>query len=330
MKKTLSLFLALLLCVSLATPVLAQEQISDGVIRITLTNVIEKRNMIVEGNEVPVCIISAEGAVATILSISDGYAYEIIPPEPEEPPAEEKKEEENTGKKRNSRKKKNTEEEKKAEEEKKEEEGEEREPEYEYKTITFQGGYYPTADGSYTKNPSMTLMNPEPLRKWQTFTVNITRLANVDPIFRNCIFSVGAENGLELFYMYDNSRSADFTAPINVTVNGAAVNWTDAIPFLDENDRVMIPLRIVAEQYMGLTVTWNHGTREAGFSDGRRGIRFPINSTTAYTSEGPLMMDTAAVSGGNRIYAPIRYLAEYFGYTVGWDANTRTVSITNW
>ena len=30
----------------------------------------------------------------------------------------------------------------------------------------------------------------------------------------------------------------------------------------------------------------------------------------------------------DRTYAPIRYLAEYFGYTVEWDGLTRTVLLT--
>ena len=39
-------------------------------------------------------------------------------------------------------------------------------------------------------------------------------------------------------------------------------------------------------------------------------------------------MDTAAVIVNSRTFAPIRYLAEYFGYAVGWDGATRTVSIS--
>ena len=39
-------------------------------------------------------------------------------------------------------------------------------------------------------------------------------------------------------------------------------------------------------------------------------------------------MDTAAGIVSSRTYAPIRYLAEYFGWSVGWDAEARTVLIT--
>ena len=115
---------------------------------------------------------------------------------------------------------------------------------------------------------------------------------------------------------------------IPVTVNGKAVTWTDAAPFIDENDRTMVPLRAVADA-MRLDVNWDENTREASFTGSGKTITFPIGSATARGSEGePVQMDTAAVIVNERTYAPIRYLAEYFGYTVGWDEAARAVTIT--
>ncbi len=102
----------------------------------------------------------------------------------------------------------------------------------------------------------------------------------------------------------------------------------DAIPFIDEHGRTMVPLRAVADA-MGLTVNWDANTKEASFTSGSKTIIFPIDSSTARTSEGgTVTMNTAAVIVSGRTYAPIRYLAEYFGYQVDWDANARTVIIT--
>ena len=115
---------------------------------------------------------------------------------------------------------------------------------------------------------------------------------------------------------------------ISITVKGVAVTWTDAAPFIDANDRTMVPLRAVADA-MGLDVNWDAAAREASFTGSGKTIYFPIGSTNARTSSGgTVKMDTAAVIVNDRTYAPIRYLAEYFGYTVGWDAATRTVTIT--
>ena len=114
---------------------------------------------------------------------------------------------------------------------------------------------------------------------------------------------------------------------VGVSVNGVPVEWTDAQPFINADSRTMVPLRAVGDA-LGLTVTWDAAAREAVFTDGIKTLRFPIGSTTAYTGEGGTVpMDTAAVIVGDRTYAPARYLAEYFGCTVGWDGAARTVVI---
>ena len=120
---------------------------------------------------------------------------------------------------------------------------------------------------------------------------------------------------------------ASGTGGVGVTVNGAPVRWTDAEPFIDGNNRTMVPLRAVAEA-LGLGVSWDGASREAIFTDGRKTLYFPIGSNAARTGDGgSVMMDTAAVIVNDRTYAPIRYLAEYFGFSVGWDAATKTVLI---
>ncbi len=114
---------------------------------------------------------------------------------------------------------------------------------------------------------------------------------------------------------------------VRVRVGGAPVAWTDARPYIDENNRTMVPLRAVAET-LGLTVSWDGYRREAGFTDGEKRLTFPIGSVDAVKEDGTFLhMDTAAVINASRTYAPVRYLAEYFGYTVDWDAATRTVLI---
>ena len=108
----------------------------------------------------------------------------------------------------------------------------------------------------------------------------------------------------------DVPADATSSDSISVTVNNKAVTWTDAEPFIDANNRTMVPLRAVADA-MGLTVSWDAAVREASFTDGSKTIIFPIGSTTARTGDGKIVaMDTAAVIVNDRTYAPIRYLAE--------------------
>lgn len=120
---------------------------------------------------------------------------------------------------------------------------------------------------------------------------------------------------------------ASAPASIGVTVNGSAVTWTDAAPFIDANNRTMVPLRAVGDA-LGLKVEWDNAAREASFSDGSKTLYFPIDSNTARTNDGKsIPMDTAAVIVNSRTYAPVRYLAEFFGHTVTWDNASRTVVI---
>lgn len=115
---------------------------------------------------------------------------------------------------------------------------------------------------------------------------------------------------------------------IPVVVNGAAVEWTDAGAFIDGSDRTMTPLRPVADA-MGLKVGWDGDKRVAVFTDGSREIYFTIDSPVAGTNRGEsVTMDTAAVIINERTYAPVRYLAEFFGHTVRWDGAARTVFIS--
>ena len=102
--------------------------------------------------------------------------------------------------------------------------------------------------------------------------------------------------------------AAAFAAsPISVTVNGTAVKWTDATPYVDKNSRTMVPLRAVGEA-LGLTVSWNGAAREAIFSNGSKTIYFPIDKKYYKTQNGgTVTMDTAAVVSKGRTYAPVRF-----------------------
>lgn len=159
-------------------------------------------------------------------------------------------------------------------------------------------------------------------------------------------------------------------ANIKVTVNGKQVQFTDAVPFVDENYRTMIPLRAVADA-LGCEVTWSQTMRTArvymddcvsegyGASEAyNRGEPFnwseeaaialylhtgidQIFYETAYElydededelieeggGAGLFAIDTQPVARNNRIYLPIRAVAETFGYTVDYDYDTDTVVI---
>ena len=126
---------------------------------------------------------------------------------------------------------------------------------------------------------------------------------------------------------YTNQTLSESDSTISVLFGDAEVQWSDVVPFIDANGRTMVPLRAAGEA-MGLTVTWDNDAREAVFSDGEKTIYFPIDSNIARTDDGQtITMDTAAVIRNDRTYAPMRWLAEYFGYEVTWSEDARLVTI---
>ena len=123
-----------------------------------------------------------------------------------------------------------------------------------------------------------------------------------------------------------------FAADINVTVDGTPIAWTDAKPFIDENDRTLVPLRPIANG-LGLEVGWNDDTNTASFTDGETTAEFVVGSNeyhcflNDFDMHVYVEMDTKPVIKDSRIFAPARYLAECFQYAVGWDQATQTVTL---
>ncbi len=155
-----------------------------------------------------------------------------------------------------------------------------------------------------------------------------------------------------------------FGAETKVTVDGKTVEFTDAKPFVDKNGRTMVPLRPVAEA-MGIDVEWDRRTRTATFSEtltpGIEGFGYDINGKQVYgrivymslafqvdkeqvkmfgkvekdSGEETMIadqfqMDTVPVVKDGRTYAPLRYMVQSFGYDVGWNQETRTVTVTDY
>jgi len=113
---------------------------------------------------------------------------------------------------------------------------------------------------------------------------------------------------------------------VTVKIDGAAVAFPDQKPYIDSNNRTLVPMRAPMEA-LGATVDWDNVARQAIFEKDGTTVVFTIGSRT-YTVNGTnKTMDTQAVITGDRTCIPIRYAAEAIGATVSWDGATRTVLI---
>jgi pimeloyl-ACP methyl ester carboxylesterase len=113
-----------------------------------------------------------------------------------------------------------------------------------------------------------------------------------------------------------------------ITVNGREepIDENGTVPLI-QNGRTLLPVRAVVEA-MGGVVEWDSATQTVTLTHGGNAIRMVIGSATLYLNEAPQTMDVAPVIINSRTMLPIRFIAEGFGYEVGWDGATQTVTLT--
>jgi len=97
---------------------------------------------------------------------------------------------------------------------------------------------------------------------------------------------------------------------LHVQVNGREVGFSDARPFIDENGRVQAPVRFVA-QALGAEVNWNAAT--ASISGNGKEIILTAGRSTATVNGTAVTLDSGAVLIADRIYVPVRFIAETLG-----------------
>ena len=114
--------------------------------------------------------------------------------------------------------------------------------------------------------------------------------------------------------------------PIQVAVDGVIMNPGEQPPFI-RNDRVMIPLRVLADA-VDVGIHWDMTTGATRINTGSRIVEvWPdshfvrINGVTRY-------IDTAPVLSNNyRISIPLNFINEALGYYTAWDGTNFIVSI---
>lgn len=114
----------------------------------------------------------------------------------------------------------------------------------------------------------------------------------------------------------------------DMLVNGAeqAIDENGTVPMII-NDRTLLPVRAVVEA-MGGSVEWDGDSQTVTLTRDDDVIRLIIDSETAYLNGLSHILDSAPVIINDRTMLPIRFIAESFGFEVEWDAEDRSVIIT--
>lgn len=127
---------------------------------------------------------------------------------------------------------------------------------------------------------------------------------------------------------------AEAASPPKIVIDGRTftVSKGEPAPFINKDGRVMVPVRSFAEA-LGVPddidhVFWNASTLTATLKNDSHVVVVTVGQRHLLSNNLKVEMDTAAVIKQQRLFVPVRYIAEAFGAKVGWDAKTRTVIVT--
>lgn len=130
------------------------------------------------------------------------------------------------------------------------------------------------------------------------------------------------------------SSSAAFAEEqgITVSINGEKLETPIAVQIV--NDRTMLPMRSIFEA-LGASVTWSEknqiifATKDADFIALKIGSPQLILQTTQSDESKIIELDAAPFISEDYTLVPVRAVAEALKARVDWEAETKTVKITN-
>lgn len=101
-------------------------------------------------------------------------------------------------------------------------------------------------------------------------------------------------------------------------------NSQTGIPFINPDSHLMMPVKKTMEA-MGATVTYTPETETVRVEKNSRVMIINLRSNTLLIDNKPIDMETTPLIKKERVYLPVRYLMEPFGYEVKWLNGSRTV-----
>ena len=121
-------------------------------------------------------------------------------------------------------------------------------------------------------------------------------------------------------------QNATFTIGSTLFYIDGVANYAPLAPY-SFNNRTYVPLRPMAAA-IGVNVTWNNATQTATFVDPQTGTVVALTANNPYYSVNGFLqpkMDVSPRLVSGSLTCPARYLAQAFGYSVGFNSSTNTI-----
>jgi murein DD-endopeptidase MepM/ murein hydrolase activator NlpD len=119
-------------------------------------------------------------------------------------------------------------------------------------------------------------------------------------------------------------------ADLTIKIDNQNVVFTDSMgkPFIDENNRTQVPLRVTMETF-GCQVNWDGTNKIATVTKDNITVQAPIGKSYILKNGRQINNDTEAVIKNNRTYLPIRIVLEAFGAQVNWNNTSNTCTVNS-
>lgn len=105
---------------------------------------------------------------------------------------------------------------------------------------------------------------------------------------------------------------------IKVSIDGKEVDFLDAKPFIDENNRTQVPVRAVSEM-LDCKVIWDDTLKTVVINNNQgKVVILSIGTNIMDINDEQILMDTDAIIKDERTYIPVRFVAEALGLEVQW------------
>jgi len=174
----------------------------------------------------------------------------------------------------------------------------------------------PDNDPFLRSPPAAALLPVDPLRPGTRYTVELSLRVRTHG---------GGDQAVTKRWSFTTTRGeADraIRAPhVRIEVDGRALR-TPAPPVIVAG-RVLVPFRALAEA-LGAAVTWDAATRSVTMGDA---VVVRVDNDIAWIEDTQVRLDVAPRIEGDRVYVPLRFVAEALGVTVHWHADQRLVAV---
>ena len=114
---------------------------------------------------------------------------------------------------------------------------------------------------------------------------------------------------------------------VSVTINNEKVVFEDAAPFIDSNNRTLVPIRFISEE-LGAQVEWDQANQTVTIIKEQMKVNLTVGQKTMIVSGKTKTMDTTPTMKEGRLFVPVKYIGELLNVDVEWLSKENTVAIT--